>query len=111
MRHFNGKACLQLGESVLERMPKSDSHYAVLSPSQRQRVFFGCGVDPLSNVSAGTELQVTTESAGPSARYHSQDGRHPGETIFSELLSGVACGPCATVKMTDKSLRFSDVQG
>ena len=24
-----GKACLQLGETVLERMPKSDSHYTV----------------------------------------------------------------------------------
>ena len=47
-------------------------------------------VDPLSNVSAGTELQATAESAGASARYHTQDGRHPGETIFSELLSGVA---------------------
>ena len=68
-------------------------------------------MDPLSNVSAGTESQATAESAGTSARYHTQDGRHPGETIFSELLSGVACGPCATVKMTGKSLRFSDVQG
>jgi len=36
------------------------------------------GVDPLSNVSAGTELQATAESAGASARYHTQDGRHPG---------------------------------
>ena len=35
-------------------------------------------------------LQATAESAGASARYHTQDGRHPGETIFSEILSGVA---------------------
>lgn len=61
--------------------------------------FFSGGVDPMSNVSAGTELQATEESAGASARYHTQDGRHPGETIFSELLSGVACVPCVTVKM------------
>ena len=40
---------------------------------------FSCGVDPLSNVSAGTELQATAESAGASARYHTQDGRYPGE--------------------------------
>ena len=63
-------------------------------------MFFSGGVDPLSNVSAGTESQATTESAGASARYHTQDGRHPG---------GVDCVPCATVKMTGKSLRFSDV--
>ena len=43
--------------------------------------FFSGWVDPLSNVSAGTELQATAESAGASARYHTQDG--------SELLSGV----------------------
>ena len=60
-----------------------------LSSAEAQRVFF-FRVDPLSNVSAGTELQATAESAGASARYHTQDGRHPGETIFSELLSGVA---------------------
>ena len=59
--------------------------------------FFSGGLDPLCNVSAGTELQAMAESAG--ARYHTQDGRHPGETIFSELLSGVACVPCVTVKM------------
>ena len=61
-----------------------------LSSAEAQRVFFSGGVDLLSNVSAGTELQATAESAGASARYHTQDGRHPGETIFSELLSGVA---------------------
>ena len=71
--------------------------------------FFSGGVDPLSYVSAGTELQAMAESAGDSARYHTQDGRHPRETIFSELLSGVACVPCATVKMAGKILRFSDV--
>ena len=53
-------------------------------------------MDPLSNASAGIELQATAESAGASARYHTQDGRHPGETIFSELLSGVACVPCVS---------------
>ena len=66
-------------------------------------------MDPLSNVSAGTELQATAESAGTSARYHTQDGRHPGETIFSELLSGVACVSCVTVKMAGKILRLSNV--
>ena len=54
---------------------------AFLSPPQRLKGFF-FRVDPLSNVSAGTELQATAESAGASARYHTQDGRHPGETIF-----------------------------
>ena len=70
-------------------------------------------MDPLSNVSAGTELQATAESAGASARYHTQDGHHPdghpGETIFSELISGVVCVPCVTVKMVGKILRFSNV--
>ena len=80
-----------------------------LSPPQRLKGFFLGGVDPLSNVSAGTELQATAESTGASARYHTQDGRHPGETIFSELLSGVTCVPCVTVKMAGKILRFSDV--
>ena len=81
-----------------------------LSPPQRLKgYFFSDGVDPLSNVSAGTELQATAESAGASARYHTQDGRHPGETIFCALLPGVACTPCATVKMAGKILRFSDV--
>ena len=51
----------------------------MLSPPQRLKGFF-FRVDPLSNVSAGTELQATAESAGASARYHTQDGRHPGET-------------------------------
>ena len=80
-----------------------------LSSAEARRVFFLGGVDPLSNVSAGTEAQAMAESAGASARYHTQDGRHPGETIFSKLLSGVACIPCATVKMAGKILRFSDV--
>ena len=80
-----------------------------LSSAEAQRVLFSCGVDPLSNVSAGTELQATAECAGTSARYHTQDGRHRGETIFSELLSGMACVPCVTVKMAGKILRFSDV--
>ena len=80
-----------------------------LSPPQRLKAVFSGGVDPLSNVSAGTELQATVKSAGTSARYHIQDGRHPGETIFSELLPGVACVPCVTVKMAGKILRFSDV--
>ena len=57
------------------------------------KVFFSGGEDPLSNVSAGTELQATAESAGASARYHAQDGRHP-EAISCGLLAGVACVPC-----------------
>ena len=48
----------------------------------------------MSNVSAGTGLPATAESAGASARYHAQDGRHPGEAIFCGLLSEVACVPC-----------------
>ena len=70
----------------------SGTYLGSLVPSvipQRLKGFF-FRVDPLSNVSAGTELQATAESAGASARYHTQEGRHPGETIFSELLSGVA---------------------
>ena len=83
---------------------------AVISPPQRLKgFFFSGGVDPLSNLSAGTELQATAEGAGASARYHTQDGRHAGETVFSALLSGVACVPCVTVKMASKILRFSDV--
>ena len=58
-------------------------------------------------VRAGIGLPATAESAGASARYHTQDGRHPGETIFSELLSGVACVPCVTVKMAGKILRLA----
>ena len=51
----------------------------ILSPPQRLTgFFFSGGEDPLSNVSAGTELPATAESAGASARYHAQDGRHPG---------------------------------
>ena len=33
------------------------------------------------------------KSAGASARYHAQDGRHPVEAIFCGLLAGVACVP------------------
>ena len=65
-----------------------------LSPPQRLKGFFSGGEDPLSNVSAGTELQATAESAGASARYHAQDGRHPGEATSCGLLAGVACVPC-----------------
>ena len=56
--------------------------------------FFSGGEDPLSNVSVGTGLPATAESAGASARYHAQDGRHPGEAIFCGLLAEVACVPC-----------------
>ena len=73
------------------------------------KVFLSGGVDPLSNVSAGIELQAMAESVGASARYHTQDGHHLGETIFCALLPGVACTPCVTVKMAGKILRFSDV--
>ena len=73
--------------------------------------FFSGGEDPLSNVSAGTGLQATAESAVASARYHTRDGRHPGKVIFCALLPGVACVPRDTVKMACKILRFSDVQG
>ena len=61
----------------------------ILSPPQRLKGFFSGGQYPLSNVSAGTGLQATVESAG----YHVQDGRHPGEVIFCGLLAGVACVP------------------
>ena len=79
-----------------------------LFSAEVQRVYFSGGVDSLSNVSAGTKLQATAESAGASARHHTQDGRHSGETIFCALLPGVACTPCVTVKMAGKILRFSD---
>ena len=68
--------------------------HLLLSPPQRLKGFFSGGEDPLSNVSAGTELPATAEGAGASARYHAQDGRHPGEAIFCGLLAGVACVPC-----------------
>ena len=67
---------------------------SALSPPHRLKGFFSGGEDPLSNVSAGTELHATAESAGASARYHAQDGRHPGEAISCGLLAGVACVPC-----------------
>ena len=59
----------------------------IRSPPQRLKGFFSGGEDPLSNVSAGTELPATAESAGASARYHAQDGRHPGEAIFCQQFS------------------------
>ena len=52
--------------------------------------FVSGGEDPLSNVSAGTGLPGTAESAGPSARCHTEHDRHPGEAIFSAQLAGVA---------------------
>ena len=88
--------------------PRPEKWSYDLSPPQRLKGFFSGDVDLLSNVSAGTELQETAASAGDSARYHTQDGRHPGETIFSELLSGVACVPCVTIKLAGKILRFSN---
>ena len=69
------------------------AHYH-LSPPQRLKGFFSGGEDPLSNVSAGTELPATAGSTGASARYHAQDGRHPGEAIFCGLLAGVASVTC-----------------
>ena len=66
-----------------------------LSPLQRLWVFSG-GEELLSNVSAGTGLPETAESAGASAQYHTQDGCHSGEAIFSALLAGVACIPCVS---------------
>ena len=51
----------------------------ILSPLRRgSKVFFSGGEDPLSNVSAGTELPATADSARAAARYYAQDGRHPG---------------------------------
>ena len=85
------------------------NYHSLLRRGSKVFFFFSGGVDPLSNVSAGTELQATAESAGASARYHTQDGRHPGETIFCALLPGVACTPCVTVKMAGKILRVNDV--
>ena len=96
----------------------SNKHNHTLSSAEAQRVFFRLvgskgffsgGEDPLRNVSAGTGLQATAERAGASARYHTQDGRDPGETIFCALLPGMVCVPCVMVKMAGKILRFSDV--
>ena len=42
------------------------------------------------------QAQATVESAGASARFHTQDGRHPGEANFSALLAGVPCVPCTS---------------
>ena len=64
-----------------------------LSPPQRLKEVFSGGEDPLSNVSAGIGLPVTAQSAEAFARYHAQDGRHPGEAIFCKLLAGVAYVP------------------
>ena len=36
------------------------------------------------------------ERAEASTKYQTQDGRHPGEGIFSALLAGVACVPCVS---------------
>ena len=66
------------------------------SPPQRLKGFFSGGEDPLSNVSVGTGLPATAESAGASARYHTQDGRHPGKAVFCALLSRVACVACVS---------------
>ena len=55
-------------------------------------------------------MPATAESAGASARYHAQDGCHPGEAIFCGLLAGVACVPYIS-KMACKVLRLSDVEG
>ena len=60
------------------------------------RFCFSCVADPLSNVSAGTGLPATAKSARASARYHAQDGRHPGEASFCTLLAGVACVSCVS---------------
>ena len=84
--HFTGKRIRLFANHKNTLLP--------LSPPQRLKGFFSGGEDPLSNVSAGTELQATAESAGASARYHAQDGRHPGEAISCGLLAGVACVPC-----------------
>ena len=67
-------------------------------------MFFSGGVDPLSNVSAGTESQATTESAGASARYHTQDGRHPGGGGLRSLCHGKDDGQEFEVQ---RCLRFS----
>ena len=69
---------------------------SILSPPQGLEGFFSGGEDPLSNVSAGTGLPATAESAGASARYHAQDGRHPGKQFSVRLLAGVACVPCVS---------------
>ena len=82
-----------------------------LSPPQRLKGFFLGGEDPLSNVSAGTELQATAESAGASARYQTQDGRRTGEVIFCALLPGVACALRVTVKIAWKIFRLIYAQG
>ena len=60
------------------------------------KVFFSGGEDPSSNVSVGTGLPATAESAGASARYHTQDGHLPGEAVFCALLARVACVTCVS---------------
>ena len=62
-----------------------------LFTAEALRVFFFSREDPLRNVSAGTGLPATAESAGAFARYHAQDGRHAVEAIFCTLVTGVAC--------------------
>lgn len=67
--------------------------------------------DLLSNVSAGAGLPATAERAWPSARYHAQDGCHPGETIFRALLAGVAYVPCVSKNgVQDFEAKLSDVE-
>ena len=68
----------------------------LLSPPQRLKGFFSGRKDPLSNVSAGTGLPATAESAGASARYHAQDGRGNSQGWLVDLVS---------VKMACKILR------
>ena len=58
-------------------------------------------------MSAGIGLPATAQSADAFARYHAQDGRHPGEAMFCTLLVGLACVP----RVNKDGLRFSDVEG
>ena len=74
-----------------------------LSSAEAQKVFFSSGgEDPLSNVSAGTGLQATAESAEASARITHPRWPPSGEVIFCALLPRMACVPCVTVKMACK---------
>ena len=50
----------------------------------------------MSNVSVGKGLPATAESSGASTRYHTQDGRHPGEAVFCALLARVAFVTCVS---------------
>ena len=86
--------CVDSPRDFLETTRDDKLSLSSAEAQRRLKGFFSGGEDPLSNVSAGTELQATAESAGASARYHAQDGRHPGEAISCGLLAGVACVPC-----------------